>query len=98
MFEDSLTLDSKVIGSGGGRLVAAIFALKEALNKSPADVAKKVLGTLVLHHQPFRSYWTLKDAHTLGTLVKERLDNFCSPQGIPGLRSLASVDASNPYG
>jgi hypothetical protein len=90
-FRDSLTLDCKVIDSGDGRLVATIFALKESLDKSLVDVAKKVLNRLVLHHRPFRSYGTLKHTHTLRILVKDGFDIFCSPQRI--LRSLASVDA-----
>ena len=48
-FRDSLTLDCKVIDSGDGRLVTTIFAFKESLDKSPIDVAKKVLDRLILH-------------------------------------------------
>ena len=73
------------IRCGGGskyikdRLVTTVFAFEETLDKSLVDVAKKVLDRLVLHNRPFRSYGTLKDTNTLGILIKDGLDVFCSP-------------------
>jgi predicted deacetylase len=62
-------------------LVACIATFK-AVNERRVNIAKEVLGRLVLHIRVFHGDRTLENADTLRVLIKDGLDIFSSPKGI----------------